>query len=80
MRRLERLHLEFPFPGSRMLRRLLAVQGSKSGRRAVKTLMRRMETEALYRCGVHVMTQQAEGDLSGSIRALLFDTFGIVVD
>lgn len=36
MRRLDRLHLEFPFAGSRMLR------GCKIGSRHVKTLMRRM--------------------------------------
>ena len=49
MRRLDRLHLEFPFAGSRMLRGLLAAEGSKIGRRHVKTLMRRMGIEALYR-------------------------------
>jgi len=40
MRRLDRLHLEFPFAGSRMLRGLLAAEGCKIGRRHVKTLMR----------------------------------------
>jgi putative transposase len=49
MRRLDRLHLEFPFAGSRMLRGLLAAEGCKIGRRHVKTLMRRMGVEALYR-------------------------------
>ena len=49
MRHLDRLHLEFPFAGSRMLRGLLALQGGKIGRRHVKTLMRRMGIEALYR-------------------------------
>ena len=49
MRRLDRLHLEFPFAGSRMLRGLLAAEGCKIGRRHVKTLMRRMGIEALYR-------------------------------
>ena len=49
MRRLDRLHLEFPFAGSRMLRGLLAFEGCKIGRRHVKTLMRRMGIEALYR-------------------------------
>ena len=43
MRRLDRLHLEFPFAGSRMLRGLLAAEGCKIGRRHVKT------PEALYR-------------------------------
>jgi putative transposase len=49
MRRLDRLHLESPFAGSRMLRGLLAAEGCKIGRRHVKTLMRRMGIEALYR-------------------------------
>ncbi len=49
MRRLDRLHLEFPFAGSRMLRGLLAAEGCKIGRRHVKTLMQRMAIEALYR-------------------------------
>ena len=49
MRHLDRLHLEFPFAGSRMLKGLLAAEGSQIGRRHVKTLMRRMGIEALYR-------------------------------
>src|SRR5881392_1638177 len=49
MRRLDELHLEFPFAGSRMLRGLLVAEGCKIGRRHVKTLMRRMGIEALYR-------------------------------
>src|SRR4051812_8640745 len=49
MRRLDRLHLEFPFAGSRMLRGLLAAEGCKIGRRHVTTLMARMGIEALYR-------------------------------
>jgi putative transposase len=49
MRRLDRLHLEFPFAGARMLRGLLAAEGRQIGRRHVKTLMRRMGIEALYR-------------------------------
>jgi len=49
MRRLDRLHLEFPFAGSRMLRGLLSADGCKIGRRHVKTLMKRMGIEALYR-------------------------------
>ena len=49
MRQIDRLHLEFPFAGARMLRGLLAANGSKAGRRHVKTLMKRMGIEALYR-------------------------------
>ena len=49
MKQIDKLHTEFPFAGSRMLRRLLAFDGSKVGRRHVKTLMQRMGVEALYR-------------------------------
>ena len=49
MRQIDRLHLEFPFAGARMLRGLLAAKGSKAGRRHVRTLMWRMGIEALYR-------------------------------
>jgi putative transposase len=49
MRRLDRLHLELPFAGSRMLRGLLTAEGCKIGRRHVRTLMKRMGIEALYR-------------------------------
>ena len=49
MQRLDRLHLEYPFAGSRMLRGLLAAEGCRIGRRHVKTLMKRMGIEALYR-------------------------------
>ena len=45
MRQIDKLHTEFPFAGSRMLRRLLAADGSKVGRRHVKTLMDRMGIE-----------------------------------
>jgi hypothetical protein len=43
------VRLEFPFAGSRLLKGLLAAEGSQIGRRHVKTLMRRMGIEALYR-------------------------------
>src|SRR6266704_1354829 len=49
MKQIDKLHTEFPFAGSRMLRCLLAADGSKVGRRHVKTLMDRMGIEALYR-------------------------------
>jgi transcriptional regulator with XRE-family HTH domain len=49
MRRIDKLRTEFPFAGARMLCRLLAADGSKVGRRHVKTLMDRMGVEALYR-------------------------------
>ncbi|MFG7214940.1 IS3 family transposase [Burkholderia pseudomallei] len=44
MRRIDELHMEFPFAGARMLRR----EGHEVGRRRVRTLMKRMGVEALY--------------------------------
>jgi putative transposase len=49
MRRLDELHLEHPFAGSRMLRDLLNREGVEIGRRHVATLMKRMRIEAIYR-------------------------------
>jgi putative transposase len=49
MRRMDELHLEFPFAGSRMLRDLLVTEGFMVGRLHVSTLMKRMGIEALYR-------------------------------
>jgi putative transposase len=49
MRRIDALHLDYPFAGSRMLRDLLRGEGVVIGRERVRTLMRRMCIEALYR-------------------------------
>ena len=49
MRRIDELHLTYPFAGSRMLRDLLRLEGVRVGRRHVATLMKRMGLEALYR-------------------------------
>ena len=49
MNRIDRLHLESPFAGARMLRDLLNGEGFKVGRKQVATLMRKMGIEALYR-------------------------------
>jgi putative transposase len=49
MRRIDELHLDFPFAGSRMLRDLLNAEGIQIGRQHVATLMRRMGIEAIYR-------------------------------
>ena len=49
MRRMDELHLDFPFAGSRMLRDLLNREGVGIGRRHVATLMKRMGIAALYR-------------------------------
>ena len=49
MRQIDELHLNYPFAGSRMLRDLLSHQGLEVGRRHLRTLMRRMGIEAIYR-------------------------------
>lgn len=49
MRRIDELHLQCPFAGSRMLRDLLRAEGHAIGRKHVRTLMRRMGLAALYR-------------------------------
>ncbi len=49
MRRLDELHLKWPFFGSRKLTRELNKEGHEVGRRHVVTLMRRMGLETLYR-------------------------------
>jgi putative transposase len=49
MRRIDELHLLYPFAGSRMLRDLLRQEGVSIGRLHVATLMKRMRIEAIYR-------------------------------
>jgi putative transposase len=49
MRRIDELHLDYPFAGSRMLQKLLKREGYETGRLHVRTLMKRMGIEALYR-------------------------------
>jgi len=49
MRRIDELHLEYPFAGARMLRDLLRQEGHLIGRRHTGTLMRKMGINALYR-------------------------------
>src|SRR3712207_5292476 len=49
MRRMDELHLDYPFAGSRMVRDLLVGEGFSVGRLHVATLMKRIDIEALYR-------------------------------
>ena len=49
MHRIDKLQMELPFAGSRMLQGLLIQEGFKAGRMHVATLMKRMGIEALYR-------------------------------
>ena len=49
MHRIDELHLDYPFAGSRMLRDLLRGEGVAIGRERVASMLRRMGIEALYR-------------------------------
>ena len=49
MRRIDELHLDYPFAGARMLRDMLAREGLSVGRLRVSTLMKRMGIQAIYR-------------------------------
>jgi putative transposase len=49
MRRIDELHLEHPFAGSRMLRDMLQREDHQIGRKHVATLMKRVGIEALYK-------------------------------
>jgi len=51
MRRIDEIHLEHPFAGSRMMRDLLRNEGSPVGRRRIRRLMKQMGIEAIYRRG-----------------------------
>ena len=49
MRRIDELHMDYPFAGSRMLQGLLLGEGYMVGRLHVRTVMKRMDIEAIYR-------------------------------
>jgi transposase InsO family protein len=49
MRRIDELHLDYPFAESLMLQHLLKREGFEMGRLHVQTLMRKMGREAIYR-------------------------------
>jgi putative transposase len=49
MRRIDELHLNFPFAGARMLRDMLKLESFEIGRKHVRTLMDRMGITAIYR-------------------------------
>lgn len=49
MRRLDHLHLDYPFAGARMLRDLLQREHFQVDRKHVSTLMKRMGIQAVYR-------------------------------
>ena len=49
MLRIDKLHLDYPFAGSRMMRDFLLREGFDVGRLHVATLMKRMRIAAIYR-------------------------------
>lgn len=49
MRRIDELHLAYPFAGARMVRDLLRREGHRIGRKRVRTVMVRIGIDALYR-------------------------------
>lgn len=49
MRRMDELHLNYPFAGARMLSAMLGLEGMVTGRKHVGTLMAKMGIEAIYR-------------------------------
>ena len=49
MHAIDKLHMDFPFMGARMLRNQLNREGFNVGRRHVRTLMRRIGIHAIYR-------------------------------
>jgi putative transposase len=49
MRRIDELHLKYPWAGARMLRDWLCNEGHTVGRKHVRTLMRRMGIASVYR-------------------------------
>lgn len=49
MRRIDELHLQYPFAGSRMLCAMLRLEGIEVGRRRIRRLMKQMAIQALYR-------------------------------
>jgi len=59
MREIDRLHLDRPFAGARMLRDMLRKRGYRVGRRHVATLMRLMGIEAIY-CKKSTSTRNPE--------------------
>ncbi|MEO1408213.1 MAG: IS3 family transposase [Pseudomonadota bacterium] len=49
MRRIDELHMDYPFAGSRMMKGLVRQEGFTAGRLHVATCMKRMGIQALYR-------------------------------
>ena len=61
MRRIDELHLEHPFAGSRMLRDMLRREGYQTGRKHVTSLMKKMGIEALQEAQHQPSSSRASG-------------------
>lgn len=70
MRRIDELHLDYPFAGSRMFQGLLKAEGHCIGRPHVATLMKKMGIEALYRRPKYLEAGAGAQDLSYLLRNL----------
>ena len=57
MRRIDKLHLDYPFAGARMLRDMLRLDKIMVGRKHISTLMKQMGIEALYRKPAKMQTE-----------------------
>lgn len=73
MRQIDKLHLECPFAGARMLRDLLKGRGYSVGRRHIGRLMRVMGIEALYRKKKATKTNPAHPKYPYLLRNLVID-------
>lgn len=49
MRRIDEMHLDYPFAGSRMLRDMLRREGHAIGRKRVASLMTKLDIQAMYK-------------------------------
>ena len=73
MRRMDELHLDYPFAGARMLRDMLKLEGVEIGRKHVGTLMKTMGIEALYRKANTSRRNQAHRIYPYLLRGLTID-------
>ena len=70
MRRIDKLHLDYPFAGARMLRDMLRLDKIMVGRKHISTLMKQMGIEALQ-SGVNVLLEKPAGVYTRQVRELL---------
>ncbi len=64
MRRIDELHLDYPFAGSRMLKALLRGEGTEVGRLQIATLMKKMGIEGNLPSPEHLQTSARSQNLS----------------